>query len=152
MTSIFKYCNDVSKGRNFADDVPWAMQLYLLDLYWKYQHTTLQIVHKSAFLAGMETGQGPHFSRALLVCMLASGARASASPKLRAMAVKAADDHSEERPFLMREAEEALEAELSNPGITTVQSLMLLSIMDCSESNDSKGWMRSGLVSTVVLF
>lgn len=68
------------------------------------------------------------------------------------MAVKRVDDDSEERPILLREAEEALEAEFSNPGITTVQSLMLLSIMDCSQSNDSKRWMRSGLVNTVVPF
>ncbi|KAK5281706.1 hypothetical protein LTR40_004427 [Exophiala xenobiotica] len=52
VTSIFRYCNDVAKfGAELEKDIPWAMQQYLLDLYWKYQHNVLLIIHKEAFLA-----------------------------------------------------------------------------------------------------
>ncbi|KIX92802.1 uncharacterized protein Z520_11465 [Fonsecaea multimorphosa CBS 102226] len=145
VTSIFKYCSDVSKfGADIEKDVPWAMQQYLLDLYWKYQHNILHIIHKEAFLAGMQTQQGPYFSRCLLLCLLASAARISVSPEIRALSVPADDDETGEKPILTRQAEEALEEELLSPGLTTIQSLMLLSIIDCCQSNDSRGWMRSG--------
>ncbi|KIW22576.1 uncharacterized protein PV07_10860 [Cladophialophora immunda] len=145
VTSIFKYCSDVSKfGADFEKDVPWALQQYLLDLYWKYQHNILHIIHKEAFIAGMQTQQGPYFSRCLLLCLLASAARISVSPEIRALSVPADDDETGEKPILTRQAEEALEEELLNPGLTTIQSLMLLSIIDCCQSNDSRGWMRSG--------
>ncbi|EXJ74618.1 uncharacterized protein A1O5_02915 [Cladophialophora psammophila CBS 110553] len=145
VTSIFKYCSDVSKfGADLEKDVPWAMQQYLLDLYWKYQHNILHIIHKEAFLAAMQTQQGPYYSRCLLLCLLASAARISVSPEIRALSVPADDDETGEKPILTRQAEEALEEELLNPGLTTIQSLMLLSILDCCQSNDSSGWMRSG--------
>ncbi|OAG40008.1 hypothetical protein AYO21_05689 [Fonsecaea monophora] len=145
VTTIFKYCSDVSKfGAEFEKDVPWAMQQYLLDLYWKYQHNILHIIHKEAFLAGMQAGSGPYFSRCLLLCLLVSAARISVSPEIRALSVPADDDETGEKPILTKRAEEALEEELLNPGLTTIQSLMLLSILDCCQSNDSRGWMRSG--------
>lgn len=50
------------KRQKFCRRRAVAIQLYLLDLYWKYQHTVLQIIHKAAFLAGMEVGHGPYFS------------------------------------------------------------------------------------------
>ncbi|OAP57138.1 hypothetical protein AYL99_07875 [Fonsecaea erecta] len=145
VTTIFKYCSDVSKfGSDIEKDVPWAMQQYLLDLYWKYQHNILHIIHKEAFLAGMQAQQGPYFSRCLLLCLLASAARISVSPEIRALSVPADDDETGEKPILTKQAEEALEEELLSPGLTTIQSLMLLSIIDCCQSNDSRGWMRSG--------
>lgn len=149
VTSIFGYCNDVSRpGADFEKEIPWAMQQYLLGLYWKFQHTVLQIVHKEAFLAGMEVERGPYFSRCLLLCLLTSGARISASPEVRNLSIPADDDDTGERPVLTRLAEEALEKELLNPGLTTIQSLMLMSIMDCCQSKDSKGWMKSGKSSS----
>ncbi|EXJ84557.1 hypothetical protein A1O3_05226 [Capronia epimyces CBS 606.96] len=146
VNSIFRYCSDIQRfGAGFEKDVPWAMQQYLLDLYWRYQHDILHIVHKQAFLAGMEAthSPSPYFSRCLLLCILASAARSSASPEIRALTLPAEEDTGES-PILMKQAEEALQEELLNPGLTTVQSLMLLSILDCCQSNDSRGWMRSG--------
>ena len=145
VTSIFSYCNEVSRSvSNFEKDIPWAMQQYLLDLYWRYQHNALHIIHKAAFLAGMETGQSPYFSHCLLLCVLASAARCSVSPEIRALSVSGDNTSSAEKPILTKQAENALEKELLNPGLTTIQSLMLLSILDCCQSNDLRGWMRSG--------
>jgi len=154
VTSIFGYCNEVSRNdTDFEKEMPPAMQQYLLDLYWTFQHNVLPIIHKDAFLAGMATGQGPYFSRCLLLCIFASAARISASPQICAMAIPAEDDDTGERPPLLKQAENALEKELQNPGLTTIQSLMILSIMDCCVSNDSSGWLRSGMeFLTLVLF
>ena len=44
----------------------------------------------------------------------------------------------------MRLAEEAFESELKNPSITTIQSMLLLSVLNCIQSIDAKGWMLSG--------
>jgi hypothetical protein len=146
VTSIFRYCNDVAKfGPDLEKDIPWAMQQYLLDLYWKYQHNLLLVVHKEAFLAGMETEQSPYFSRCLLLCMLASAARISDSPEIRALSIPVDEGTPSETAILTKRAEEALEQELKNPRLITISSLILLSVMDCVQSNDSRGWMRTGM-------
>ncbi|KAK4942014.1 hypothetical protein LTR10_018195 [Elasticomyces elasticus] len=144
VTSIFRYCNDVAKfGAELEKDIPWAMQQYLLDLYWKYQHNVLLVIHKEAFLAGMESGHSPYFNNCLLLCVLVSAARISDSPEIRALAI-AEEGNTNETPILRKRAEEALEKDLLNPSLTTIQSLILLSVLDCCVSNDSRGWMRSG--------
>jgi hypothetical protein len=133
-------------GPDLEKDIPWAMQQYLLDLYWKYQHNVLLVVHKEAFLAGMETEQqSPYFSRCLLLCMLASAARISDSPEIRALSIPMEEGTSSETAILTKRAEEALEQELKNPRLTTIPSLILLSVLDCAQSNDSRGWMRAGM-------
>jgi hypothetical protein len=144
VNSISRYCQSNS-GFGVDQEIPWARQQHLLGLYWKYQHNALHIIHKEAFLAGMESGQGqtPYFTRCLLLCVLASAARISASPEIRALAVPS-DNEPDEKPMLYKLAEEAVELELLNPGVTTVQSLLLLGILDCAQSHASKGWMRSG--------
>lgn len=145
VTSIFRYCNDVAKfGPDLEKDIPWAMQQYLLDLYWKYQHNLLLVVHKEAFLAGMNSKQSPYFSNCLLLCMLASAARISDSPDIRLLSIPAEEGTPSETPFLTKRAEEALEQELQNPHLTTISSLILLSVLDCAQSNDSRGWIRAG--------
>jgi hypothetical protein len=45
----------------------------------------------------------------------------------------------------MRLAEQAFENELKNPSITTIQSMLLLSVLNCIQSIDAKGWMLSGM-------
>lgn len=132
-------------GPDLEKDIPWAMQQYLLDLYWKYQHNLLLVVHKEAFLAGMETEQSPYFSRCLLLCMLASAARISDSPEIRALSIPVDEGTPNETAILTKRAEEALEQELKNPRLTTISSLILLSVLDCAQSNDSRGWMRAGM-------
>lgn len=153
--SISSYCHDApDHDMNLEKGIPEALQRYLLNLYWTYQHLVLPVVHKQAFLDGLQMGEGPYFSQCLLLCILASGARISDRPQIRALAIPADgdeidSDHNDEingdrRRPLMRLAEEALQKELLTPSVTTIQSLMLLSVVDCCKSDDSKGWMRSG--------
>ncbi|KAK5010640.1 hypothetical protein LTR28_008575 [Elasticomyces elasticus] len=143
-SSIFGFCNNIARNdKDVEKDVPFEMQQYLLNLYWTFQHTALPLIHKEAFLAGMRAGQSPYFSRCLLSCILACAARISDNPQVRALAIPSDDGDEEDRPVLMKQAEEALEKDLNNPSLTTVQSLMLLSLMDCCQSDDSKGWLRS---------
>lgn len=145
VASILSYCDTVSRnGSEFEKEIPEAMQQYLLGLYWKYQHNVMRIIHKEAFLAGLEAGRGPYYSRCLLLCILASGARISANPEIRALSIASVDEDNVEKPALFKLAQEALEQDLLNPSITTIQSLMLLSVLDCVQSDDMGGWLKSG--------
>ncbi|KAK5045505.1 hypothetical protein LTR84_009123 [Exophiala bonariae] len=145
VTSILSYCENISRaGSDFEKEIPQAMQQYLLELYWNYQHNVMRIIHKEAFLAGLEAARGPYYSRCLLLCILVSGARISANPEIRALSIPSMDEEHTETPALFRLAQDALEKELLNPSITTIQSLMLLSVLDCIQSDDMKGWLKSG--------
>lgn len=145
VASILSYCENVSRtGSDFEKEIPQAMQQYLLGLYWKYQHNVMRIIHKEAFLAGLEAAQGPYYSHCLLLCILVSGARISANPEIRALSIPSVDEEHTETPALLKLAQEALDKELLNPSITTIQSLMLLSVLDCIQSDDMKGWLKSG--------
>lgn len=62
---------------------------------------------------------------------------------IRALAL-AEDDTNEDPPFLVRKCATLLDAELNNPGITTLQSLQLLSDIYCVICNDTKGWLDAG--------
>ena len=131
-------------------DVAPELQNYLLDLYWNHQHTVLQVVHKESFLNDMATGRTRYYSKLLLYCIFACAARISDRPDIRALALPLEDDVEDEQPYFVKRATELLEFELKRPQITTIQSLQLLSVMDCSRSNDTKGWLYSGI--SVYLF
>ena len=143
-SSIFHGCDTSSIGdASIEEDLPLELQEYLLDIYWTYQHTVLQIIHKQAFLQGMRAGTSRYFSRCLLYSIFVCAARISNRPEISELAIPKEDD--DEQPFLLREAKRLLDKELGNPGITTIQSLMLLSLLDCCRSEDSLGWIRSGM-------
>ena len=132
-SSISSYSNNLScNDIDLTKGIPEALQQYLLELYWSYQHSVLPLVHKEAFLDSLQTGRGPYYSRSLLLSILASGARISARPDIRAYAIPTDDDEKNEPRPLMKLAEEALEKESRNPSITTIQSLLLLSVMHCT--------------------
>lgn len=54
------------------------------------------------------------------------------------------DETNEDPPLLVRRSAALLDAELNQPGITTLQSLQLLSEIYCVISNDTKGWLDAG--------
>jgi hypothetical protein len=72
-------------------------------------------------------------------------------PEVRALVFLADDAGDDEVPFLATAVIALLEVELRRPGITTVQSLLLLSVMDCARSNDTKGWLYAGKYSPCTL-
>lgn len=121
------------------------LQNELLDLYWTYQHPVLQVVHKAAFLEGRATGQGQYYSELLLCCIFACAARMSDRAEVRALSLCADEIGDGEMPFFVKTATQLLEAELKRPATTTIQSLLLLSVMDCAQCNDTKGWRYAGM-------
>lgn len=90
----------------------------------------------------MKSGDTKYCSTLLMYCILARAAAISNQPGLRALAL--ADDAEDDPPYLVRKCVQLLETELDNPGITTAQSLQLLSEMHCAISHDTKGWMYAG--------
>jgi hypothetical protein len=103
-------------------DVAPELQSYLLNLYWTYQHTVLQVVHKEAFLRDMETGRTRYFSKLLLYCIYSCAARISERPDIRALALPTDEDVDDEQPYFVKKATELLVEELKRPQITTIQS------------------------------
>ena len=124
--------------------IPPDLQQNLLELYWTYQHPVLQVVHKNAFLDGMSNRQTPYFSDLLLCCIFVCAARMSDRPEVQALVTLNDEAGDDEVPFLIKTVTALLEVELRRPGITTVQSLLLLSVNDCARSNDTKGWLYAG--------
>ena len=129
---------------NIYDNLPQQIQEICMNLYWTYQHPILTCIHKEAFLAGMKTDRGPYFSRCLLYCIAASGARLSERLDIRSLAIPTTEDEKLQKRPLVRLAEEAFDAEVKSPSITTIQSMLLLSVLYCVQSIDSRGWMLSG--------
>jgi len=148
-STYFVQWGDLATERNQLDEmVPKDLQEHLLDQYWTYQHTVLQVIHKEAFLHDMHSGRCRYFSPALLYAIFACAARISENPQIRALALANEDDeHSRDAPYFLKKATTALEEEFNHsPGITTIQTLQLLSVIYCIRSSDTKGWIESGRV------
>lgn len=58
--------------------------------------------------------------------------------------VPSQDDLDDEQPLLVATAAKLIEQELKRPQITTIQALLLLSIIHCGSSRDTKGWLFTG--------
>lgn len=86
---------------NPYENLPQDIQELCLNLYWTYQHPVLSCVHKEAFLDGMKAGRGPYFSRCLLYCILASGARISERREIRAMTIPTTEDEKLEKRLVI---------------------------------------------------
>lgn len=119
---------------------------HLLEIYWKYQHTILQVFDKEIFLEGLKTRHGKYFSKALLFAVYACAARISDRPGLRAMVVPAQEDMSHIEPCLVAMAAGLVNEELQRPRVTTIQALLLLSVIYCSLGKDTKGWISTGRI------
>ncbi|KIY01420.1 uncharacterized protein Z520_02972 [Fonsecaea multimorphosa CBS 102226] len=127
------------------DPIDPETQTHLLESYWKYQHTVLQVFNREEFLEGLKTRrQTTYFSKALLYCVYACAARISDRPSVRAMVIPSNDDMEDKEPFLVATATRLVDQELKRPQLTTIQALLLLSVVHCSLSKDTKGWLLTG--------
>ncbi|KAB5560331.1 fungal-specific transcription factor domain-containing protein [Coniochaeta sp. 2T2.1] len=131
--------------------IDFDTHLHLLDIYWNYQHTILQVFDKEIFLDGLRTKQGKYFSKALLFAVYACAARISDRPGLRAMVVPSQDDPSHNEPYLVSIAAGLVNEELQRPRVTTIQALLLLSVIYCSLSKDTKGWIATGVACSLAI-
>ncbi|EXJ56098.1 hypothetical protein A1O7_09029 [Cladophialophora yegresii CBS 114405] len=126
-------------------DIDLETQAHLLDLYWRFQHTVLQVFQKDTFLEGLEKGNSKYVSKALLYAVYACGARISPRADLKQLALpRNFDDPGEELPYLLAEATRHTEEELKRPQITTIQALLLLSVLYSAIGRDTKGWLLTG--------
>ncbi len=133
------------------DVISPTLRDHLLEQYWHFQHKVLQVVHREAFLQDMQTGRCRYFSKALLYAMLANAAVFSAVPEIRALALSKEEDPEGSKPYLLRKATEMTEHEIeNNVGVTTIQSLQLLSSLHCRRGSDTKGYMESGRASRLI--
>lgn len=118
--------------------------MHLLDIYWTYQHTILQVFDKEEFIEALKVRQGKYFSKALLYAVYACAARISDRQVLRAMVVPSQDDLSHNEPYLVAVAAKLVDQELQHPRITTIQALLLLSVIYSSLCKDTKGYISTG--------
>ncbi|EXJ65472.1 hypothetical protein A1O7_01813 [Cladophialophora yegresii CBS 114405] len=127
------------------DDIDDETQSHLLDLYWHYQHTSLQIFHKQTFLNARAARHPKYVSKTLLYCIFACGARVSPRPAIKAMVLPEGDDDLDDnQPHLIAMITKHMEEELKRPRITTIQALLLLSFIYCALGQDTKGWLLTG--------
>jgi hypothetical protein len=134
----------VNEDASFDDILDLETKTHLLEIYWKYQHTVLQVFDREAFLEGWTAQDSKYFSRALLYAVYACAARLSDRPAIRTMVISSHDNLDDDQPFLIATATRLLEQELKRPQITTIQALLLLSVIHCSLSRDTKGWLLTG--------
>jgi hypothetical protein len=137
---------NVTESDRIDDMIDSDIKDHLLEFYWKYQHTVLQVFDREEFLEGMRTGQTKYFSKALLYTIYVCAARISDRPAVRAMVIPSHEDGDEEQLFLVATATRYVEQELKRPQITTIQALLLLSIIHCSLGRDTKGWLLTGMI------
>lgn len=144
-SSTFVKWDDGRLDVNEQDDIAPMLRDHLLEQYWRFQHTVLQVVHREAFLQDMQAGRSRYFSKALLYAILANAAVFSEAPEIRALVLSKDDDPEGSKPYLLRKASELVELEVeTDAGVTTIQSLQLLSSVHCRRGADTKGWLESG--------
>lgn len=120
-------------------------QTHLLDIYSQFQHTVLQVFQMDTFLKGLQQKQPKYASKALIYCVFANAARISPRPDLKAMVLPSnEDDFGDDLPYLLAKATQYTEEELKRPRITTIQSLLLLSVLYSALGKDTKGWLLTG--------
>jgi hypothetical protein len=138
------YPRAVGEDASFDDKLDLDTKAHLLDFYWKYQHTVLQVFDREEFLEGLTAQHSKYFSKALLYTVYACAARISDRPAIRAMVIPSQDALDDDQPFLVATATQLVEEELKRPQITTIQALLLLSVIHCSLSRDTIGWLLTG--------
>ncbi|MCJ1303800.1 hypothetical protein MMC08_006611 [Hypocenomyce scalaris] len=133
------------------DDISPALQDHLLEQYWRVQHKVLQVVHREAFLQDMQAGRSRYYSKALLYAILVNAAVFSEVPEIRALSLSRDEDPEGSKPYLLRKATDLTEHEIENKvGVTTIQSLQLLSAVHSRRGADTKGWLESGRSSRLI--
>jgi len=147
----FMKWDDGNLDTDDEDGIAPMLRDHLLDRYWKFQHTVLQVVHREAFLQDMQAGRSRYYNKALLYAILANAAVFSEAWEIRALALSKDEDPEGSKPYLLRKATELVEQEIeNNVGVTTIQSLQLLSAVHCRRGADTKGWLESGRASRLI--
>lgn len=127
-----------------VNDLPCETHDYLLDLYWSYYNSVLQVVCRTAFEESKanKAAPSPFYSEFLHVCLLAMGLRFADRdrPDIRALLVESGSE-----TVLLRHALRFFSHELDfSPSIPTIQALLVLADLSCAAGRDSAGWLYTG--------
>lgn len=115
---------------------------HLMACFWSSYNDKLQLIDQEAFQRQeVEDRDQPHYSVFLHVCCLAIGFRFADKSRsdIQALARGNRDSTFHENVRYM------VEAELERPhGLTTIQSLLILSDLECAMGRTQPGWMYAG--------
>lgn len=114
---------------------------YLMNSFWEWYNSVLQIIDKAAFEADRESQNPKFYSSFLHITILAMGYRVADMDRDDMKRISLGNRES----TLHREAKYMLDIELERPGgIPSVQALLLLGDLECGVGRDNTGWMYSG--------
>ncbi|KAF4985548.1 hypothetical protein FDECE_16491 [Fusarium decemcellulare] len=117
---------------------------YLLDGFFQYYNSVIQIIDREAFEADRESQSPKFYSHFLHIAVLAMGYRSADMDRDDMRKITLAPRES----TLHREAKYMLDIELERPGgIPSVQALLLLGDLECGVGRDNTGWMYSGMAN-----
>ncbi|KAJ6059247.1 uncharacterized protein N7446_008830 [Penicillium canescens] len=140
-TSVQKDMQDTLENLKLDMQVEEAFEKHLLELYFAWQDPCLHVVNIEAFWKARlqnryEDSNSQYYSRSL--CAMG----AAYEPKFHPDLVTFPRSLSE---FFSDRAKTLLEAEIENPSLATVQTLVILSNYEASSTRDSRGWLYSGM-------
>ena len=116
---------------------------YLMTCFWSSYNDHLKIIDQDAFQQHeIEDGDQLHYSTFLHLCCLAMGFTFADKSRLDVQALIRGNRDS----IFHGNARYMVEPELKKPHrLSTIQSLLLLSHLECAGGNDSMSWMYAGL-------
>ncbi|KAI1179078.1 fungal-specific transcription factor domain-containing protein [Nemania sp. FL0916] len=121
---------------------------YLMQSFWKYHNSVLQVVDRAAFEADMGSENPKYYSSLLHMIILALGWRFANKDRYDIGRINLGNHES----TLHREARYMLDIELERPtGIPSVQSLLLLGDLESGVCRDHTGWMYTGMANCMAL-
>lgn len=126
--------------QHMIQDIDTETLDHLMSCFWLFYNNTLQVVDQTTFQEDKD-GDKLHYSRFLHVCCLAMGFRYAdkSRPNIKALG------RGDRRSTFYLCVQEMVETELESPrGLTTIQSLLILSDLECAVGRDRSGWMHSG--------
>ncbi|CAM1510090.1 Fc.00g004250.m01.CDS01 [Cosmosporella sp. VM-42] len=117
---------------------------YLMENFWEYYNSVLQIIDRPAFEADRESQNPKFYSSFLHITVLAMGYRVADMDRDDMKMISLGNRES----TLHREAKYMLDIELERPGgIPSVVALLLLGDLECTVGRDNTGWMYSGMAN-----
>jgi hypothetical protein len=136
----------VRRGERIIRGLTTATHDYLMNCYWDYYNSVIEVVDREAFEADRESQNPKFYSSFLHITILATGYRFCDRdrPDMRKISLGSGESS------LQREAKYMIDIEIERPGgIPSVQALLLLGDLECGVGRDNTGWMYSGKMTTL---
>lgn len=128
--------------------LPAETHHYLMELYWQYYNSVLEMLDRSCFEADWQANRGRSYSPFLHIVVLAIGYKFAdkTRPDIQAISLPGRES------TLHREAILMLDLELEGSGgIPSIIALILLGELEAVVGRDSTGWLYAGVGMRLVL-